>query len=43
MNVKWYWYLFSDGYRVCVRGMSAQELKGEVARHGKLISKTLKS
>lgn len=38
---KWYWFLFADGYRVCVRGMSAQERKIEESKHGKLISKTL--
>ena len=40
---KWYWYVFADGYRVCVRGMSAHEKKVEESEHGKLISKTLAS
>ncbi len=38
---KWYWYVFADGYRVCVRGFSAHERKVEESKHGKLISKTL--
>ena len=39
--MKWYCYEFADGYCCYVRGMSAQELKAEVRKHGKLISKTL--
>ena len=35
----WYWYYFEDGYKVCVRGFSRQELKVEVRKHGKLIKK----
>lgn len=36
---KWYWYTFADGYRVCVRGMSAREIKVEEREHGRLVSK----
>lgn len=34
-----YWYCFEDGYECCVRGMSAQELRVEVRKHGKLVAK----
>lgn len=37
---KWYWYTFQDGYRMCVRGLSAQERKAEERKHGKVVSKT---
>jgi hypothetical protein len=36
---KFYWFLFADGYRVCVRGFSKQELRIEEQKHGKLIEK----
>lgn len=36
-----YWFTFEDGYRVCVRGFSALEMRRETAQHGKLISKTV--
>lgn len=35
---KFYWYTFTDGYRVCVRGFSKQELSIEERKHGRLIS-----
>jgi hypothetical protein len=38
---KWYWYTFADGYRVLVRGFSAQERKVEEQKHGRVISKVL--
>jgi hypothetical protein len=34
---KFYWFTFSDGYRVCVRGFSKQEMAIEVQKHGKLV------
>ena len=34
---KFSWYTFEDGYRVCVRGFSAQEMRVEVRKHGKLV------
>ena len=37
--MEFYWYIFEDGYRTCVRGMSGQELRIEEAKHGKLIGK----
>lgn len=36
----WYRFTFADGYISICRGMSAQELSVEEAKHGKLISKT---
>lgn len=36
---KYYWFTFTDGYRVCAKGFSKQELKIEELKHGKLISK----
>lgn len=38
---KYYWHLFEDGYCCCVRGFSAQELRVEISKHGKLIKKYL--
>ena len=35
----YFWYTFADGYRVCVRGFSKQELAVEVKKHGKVIKK----
>lgn len=35
----YYWYTFKDGYRVCVKGFSKNELAWEVKKHGKLITK----
>lgn len=34
-----YWFTFTDGYSVCVKGFSKQEMRVEVAKHGKLVSK----
>jgi hypothetical protein len=36
---KYFWFTFADGYRVCVRGFSKQELKVEESKHGKMIAK----
>lgn len=36
----WYRFMFADGYISICRGMSAQELSVEEAKHGKLIYKT---
>lgn len=38
---KYYWFLFEDGYRVCARGFSSQELKVEEQKHGKLVERRL--
>jgi hypothetical protein len=37
--MKYYWFTFADGYRVCVRGFSTQELRVEERKHGKLVKK----
>lgn len=37
MTMKFYWYYFADGYRVCVRGLSAQERRVEEQAHGKFL------
>lgn len=34
-----YWYVFTDGYACCVRGLSKQELAIEERKHGKLLRK----
>ena len=34
-----YWFIFEDGYEVCVRGFDRIELQHEEQRHGKLIRK----
>lgn len=34
-----YWFYFEDGYRVCTRGMSANELRYTEQAHGKLMYK----
>lgn len=39
MKIRYYWFTFADGYRVCTRGFSAQERKVEERKHGKIISK----
>ena len=38
---KFYWFTFADGYRVCTRGFSKQELAVEERKHGKLVAKVL--
>lgn len=38
--MKFYWFIFEDGYSCCAAGFSKQELRVEIAKHGKLISKT---
>ena len=35
--IKYYWYTFEDGYKCCVRGFSENELKVEIAKHGKVV------
>ena len=35
----YYWFTFADGYTVCVKGFSKQELRVEVRKHGRLIKK----
>ena len=35
-EMKYYWFTFTDGYSVCVRGFSKQELRVEENKHGKL-------
>lgn len=39
MAQNWYWFIFADGYRTCVRGMNKAELAAEVRKHGKLCFK----
>lgn len=34
-----YWFEFTDGYRVCARGFDRVELAHEEQRHGKLLRK----
>lgn len=34
-----YWFEFEDGYRLCVKGLSKQELRIEENKHGKVIKK----
>lgn len=34
------WYLFEDGYYCWVSGMSAQEKKVEIRKHGKIVQFT---
>ena len=38
-EMKYYWFTFSDGYSVCVKGFSKQELRVEENKHGKLLRK----
>ena len=38
-EMKYYWFTFADGYSVCVRGFSKQELRVEENKHGKLLRK----
>ena len=38
-KMKYYWFTFSDGYSVCVKGFSKQELRVEENKHGKLLKK----
>ena len=37
MKNTFYWYVFEDGYRVCVRGFSRTELEHEEQKHGKVV------
>lgn len=37
--MRYYWYEFTDGYSLCVRGLSKQELRVEENKHGKLVRK----
>jgi hypothetical protein len=39
----YYWFTFEDGYSVCVKGFSKQEMSVEVAKHGKLVKKVMAS
>ena len=39
MTDKYFWFTFADGYCVCARGFSRQELAVEERKHGKLIKK----
>ena len=41
VNKMFYWFTFEDGYSVCVKGFSKQEMKVENRKHGKLISKVM--
>lgn len=34
-----YWFEFEDGYRLCVKGLSKQELRIEEQKHGKVVKK----
>lgn len=34
-----YWFTFADGYSVCVKGFSKQELRIEEYKHGKVVKK----
>lgn len=34
---KYFWFTFADGYQVCARGFSRQELRIEESKHGKLV------
>lgn len=38
-DVKYYWFTFADGYSVCTRGFSSQELRVETIKHGELLGK----
>ena len=38
-EMKYYWFTFSDGYSVCVKGFSKQELRVEENKHGRLLRK----
>ena len=38
-EMKYYWFTFSDGYSVCVKGFSKQELRIEENKHGRLLRK----
>lgn len=42
-TVKYYWFVFADGYAIAVRGLSAQERRVLEVQHGKLQRKTLAS
>lgn len=35
----WYWFIFSDGYKVCTRGLDRIEKAAEERAHGKLVKK----
>ena len=38
-KMKYYWFTFADGYSVCAKGFSKQELRVEENKHGKLLRK----
>ena len=38
-EAKYYWFTFADGYSVCTRGFSSQEMKVETSKHGELLGK----
>lgn len=38
-KITWWEYRFEDGYTCVVLGLSANELKHEILKHGKLVSK----
>lgn len=37
--MKYYWFIFEDGYKCCVRGFSKRELAVEESKHGKLVER----
>lgn len=41
VNKPFYWFYFEDGYRYCCMGYSAQEMRVEVSKHGRLLRKEL--
>lgn len=42
-KITYYWFTFEDGYSVCARGFSKNEMAHHTAEHGKLINKTIAS
>lgn len=38
-EMKYYWFIFADGYSVCAKGFSKQKLRVEENKHGKLLRK----
>ena len=36
---RYFWFTFTDGYRICSKGFSSKGLSIEESKHGKLLRK----
>lgn len=41
--MRFYWFIFADGYRTCCAGLDRVEMQHLVNAHGKLVKKVMVS